>query len=226
MNKRNKNKGITLIALVITIVVLVILVGVSVSAAINAGLIENSKIAVENYDKEQKHEDKVMLDTLFTIQAVQKNVDLDMREGILIISPEQPEGEITNNVGKVLSELPDGYSIGNESGEKITDGITIMETGMTILDKDNNIVGRIAVLGELVNSACVDMEDSTIILDVIAGVSKPKDYEKAAMDVNRDGRINLIDTQLINGFDSGLKTEFPDEGYRGSIAEIVIEQES
>jgi len=49
-------KGITLVALVITIIVLVILVGVSVSVAINTGLINNSKTAVNNYGTAQTNE--------------------------------------------------------------------------------------------------------------------------------------------------------------------------
>ena len=53
-NKTNNQKGITLIALVITIVVLVILVGVTVSTAINTGLIANSKKAVSDYETKQK----------------------------------------------------------------------------------------------------------------------------------------------------------------------------
>ena len=42
-------KGITLVALVITIIVLIILAGVSISAAMNDGLIKNSKKAREDY---------------------------------------------------------------------------------------------------------------------------------------------------------------------------------
>jgi len=60
MNKQNK--GITLIALVITIVILVILVGVSVSAAINTGLVSNSKTAVKDYDKAQTNEKSQLLE--------------------------------------------------------------------------------------------------------------------------------------------------------------------
>ena len=61
MNKEKKiqnTKGITLIALVITIVVLVILVGVTVSTAINSGLIANSKKAVSDYEKVQGDEEQ------------------------------------------------------------------------------------------------------------------------------------------------------------------------
>ena len=42
---RNKDKGITLIALVITIIILLILAGISISALTNQGLFKNAKIA-------------------------------------------------------------------------------------------------------------------------------------------------------------------------------------
>ena len=51
-----EQKGITLVALVITIIVLVILVGVTVSVAINSGLIDNANQAVTGYDEAQTEE--------------------------------------------------------------------------------------------------------------------------------------------------------------------------
>lgn len=61
-------KGITLVALVITIIVLVILVGVSVSVAINAGLINNSKNAVDRYETAQGAEKNHLNDVETTVQ--------------------------------------------------------------------------------------------------------------------------------------------------------------
>jgi len=224
MYQQINNKGITLIALVITIIVLVILVGVTVSVTINTGLIENSKKAVADYDKAQQYEEKVVLDALFTINAAQKNVDLDMRQGILIISPEIVEIEITNTVGEVLSGLPDGYSIGNENGEKIADNTTIVDTGMSVLDKENNILGRVAVLGELSYDIYIDSSDILQTMYAMDGIVEPKDHEKLAMDVNRDGKINQTDLDMIQEVEREERSTFPDEGYRGSIADIVIEE--
>ena len=51
-----EQKGITLVALVITIIVLVILVGVTLSVAINSGLINNAKKAVKDYNTVQANE--------------------------------------------------------------------------------------------------------------------------------------------------------------------------
>ena len=48
---RNKDKGITLIALVITIIILLILAGISISALTNQGLFKNAKIAQNATEK-------------------------------------------------------------------------------------------------------------------------------------------------------------------------------
>ena len=42
---RNKNKGITLVALVITIIILLILAGISISALTNTGIFQKAKDA-------------------------------------------------------------------------------------------------------------------------------------------------------------------------------------
>ena len=48
---KNKNKGITLIALVITIIILLILAGISISALTNQGLFKNAKVAQNATEK-------------------------------------------------------------------------------------------------------------------------------------------------------------------------------
>ena len=53
-------KGITLVALVITIIVLIILAGVSISAALNNGLIDNAKTARDEYANAATAENEVI----------------------------------------------------------------------------------------------------------------------------------------------------------------------
>ena len=48
---KNKDKGITLIALVITIIILLILAGISISALTNQGLFKNAKAAQNATEK-------------------------------------------------------------------------------------------------------------------------------------------------------------------------------
>ena len=52
----NKNKGITLIALVITIIILLILSGISISALTNQGLFKNAKTAQNATEKAEKEQ--------------------------------------------------------------------------------------------------------------------------------------------------------------------------
>ena len=44
------NKGITLVALIITIIVLLILAGVSITFALQGGILDNAKKAVNEYN--------------------------------------------------------------------------------------------------------------------------------------------------------------------------------
>ena len=57
---KNKNKGITLIALVITIIILLILAGISISALTNQGLFKNTKKAKEATEEAQKKEQDLL----------------------------------------------------------------------------------------------------------------------------------------------------------------------
>ena len=57
---KNKNKGITLIALVITIIILLILAGISISALTNQGLFKNAKAAQNATEKAEAEQGKVL----------------------------------------------------------------------------------------------------------------------------------------------------------------------
>lgn len=71
MNKE-KQKGITLIALIITIIVMLILVAVTVNAAIGSGLFRHAKDSVEQFDEAQKKESNIGNDT-FVEDTVNKH---------------------------------------------------------------------------------------------------------------------------------------------------------
>ena len=57
---REKNKGITLVALVITIVILLILAGISISTLTNTGIFQKAKDAKKASENAQKEEDKLI----------------------------------------------------------------------------------------------------------------------------------------------------------------------
>ena len=50
------NKGITLVALIITIIVLLILAGVSITFALQGGILDNAQKAVNEYDNASTNE--------------------------------------------------------------------------------------------------------------------------------------------------------------------------
>ena len=56
MKELNKQKGITLIALITTIIILLILVGITINGLTSSGLFENAKLAKEKYQIEQELE--------------------------------------------------------------------------------------------------------------------------------------------------------------------------
>ena len=58
--KKNKNNGITLIALVITIIILLILAGISISAITNQRLFKNAKEAQNTTEKSEVEQEKVL----------------------------------------------------------------------------------------------------------------------------------------------------------------------
>ena len=122
--KLNKNKGITLIALVITIVILLILAGISISALTQTGIFGKAKQA-EQRSKEAQEEENATLGTYEN--------EIDKYVGKNNGNNESNEKKtVADNIGKVLStekniELQDikGNKIVVPAGFKIvSDGTT------------------------------------------------------------------------------------------------------
>ena len=120
---KNKNKGITLVALVITIIILLILAGISISALTNTGIFQkakDAKDASENAEKEQKQ----------TLSEYEKELNKYTAQ------------ELTNDkVNKVLSETENtilkdvnGNIFTLPAGFKITGDATTVDKGIIIED--------------------------------------------------------------------------------------------
>lgn len=71
-----KNKGITLIALVITIIILLILAGITIAQLTENGLFGKSKIAKENYEKEAVNEELQMAMQTLIANYISENKEL------------------------------------------------------------------------------------------------------------------------------------------------------
>ena len=107
MKMKSSSKGITLIALVITIIVLLILAGVSIAMLTgDNGILAQEKEAKEVTEEAEKKEIK-------DLAQIEANMHLNNYEYVT-----------ADNV-KVL--VPAGYTVMKEEGEKISDGIVIVD---------------------------------------------------------------------------------------------------
>ena len=128
---KNKDKGITLIALVITIIILLILAGISISALTNQGLFKNAKAAQNATEKAEKEQGQRLNEYEDEINKYLNNSNEDKKEVKLV----------ADNINKVLSttdntELKDAKEnkIVVPAGFKIINGATTVDKGIVIED--------------------------------------------------------------------------------------------
>ena len=127
---KNKDKGITLIALVITIIILLILAGISISALTNQGLFKNAKIAQNATEKAEKEQGQRLNEYEDEINKYLNNNNEDEKLGL-----------ITDNINKVLNKT-DNTKLKDEkankivvpAGFKIVNGATTVDKGIVIED--------------------------------------------------------------------------------------------
>ena len=126
----NKNKGITLIALVITIIILLILSGISISALTNQGLFKNAKAAQNATEKAEKEQGQRLNEYEDEINKYLNNANEDEKIGL-----------ITDNINKELSKTDNtklkdekGNRIVVPAGFKIVNGATTVDKGIVIED--------------------------------------------------------------------------------------------
>ena len=127
---RNKDKGITLIALVITIIILLILAGISISALTNQGLFKNAKTAQNATEKAEKEQGQRLNEYEDEINKYLNNANEDEKIGL-----------ITDNINKELSKTDNtklkdekGNRIVVPAGFKIVNGATTVDKGIVIED--------------------------------------------------------------------------------------------
>ena len=125
---KNKDKGITLIALVITIIILLILAGISISALTNQGLFKNAKIAQNATEKAEAEQGQRLNEYEDEINKYLENEDEHTKA-------------FKEKVGKVLSttdntEIKDAKNnkIVVPAGFKIVEGATTVDKGIVIED--------------------------------------------------------------------------------------------
>ena len=127
---KNKDKGITLIALVITIIILLILAGISISALTNQGLFKNAREAKNRTEAAQKEEQDLLNQYEDELNKYLNNSNEDEKIGL-----------ITDNINKVLNKT-DNTKLKDEkankivvpAGFKIVNGATTVDKGIVIED--------------------------------------------------------------------------------------------
>ena len=127
--KKNRQKGITLIALVVTIVVLIILATVSVNAVLgNNGIINRAQKARDSYSNSQKSEDEQM--AVLANEMAQYNEGNSSEDGKVTL-PDGWNGDKVNPVksdDNVVVPVPKGYVASTVEGEKsVSSGFVIKE---------------------------------------------------------------------------------------------------
>ncbi len=133
-------KGITLIALIITIIVMLILVGVTLSVALNGGLISKAQ---EAKTKTEYQEDREML-LASVVGAINNDAEVDY--------------------GKLDSNLPEGFTKADDGGYTGKSGNTFY------VDKKGNITDeKVVTPGATGPQVTADGETVTLTRDNVAG---------------------------------------------------------
>ena len=133
---KNKNKGITLIALVITIIILLILAGISISALTNQGLFKNAKIAqnaTEKAEKEQGQRLNEYEDEINKYLGNSKDESKDETKGITVEEAIKKNGALSTTDNTELKDAKNNKIV-VPAGFKIVEGATTVDKGIVIED--------------------------------------------------------------------------------------------
>ena len=200
MRKKEKNNGITLIALVITIVVLIILAGISISIILGEnGLVAKAKRAATQTEKVTANEEMGMY-------MASLRIDKDAGSG------QRLADYLSSNVGNDGLEdflnNGDGHAQVAYKGNKFL--VNLDDYTFTYLGKsDGQGVNR--HIKQILNN---NNEDVPGIAMVEAGEIETEDLGWKVLSVNSDGTVNLIANRNtgfevsisgINGYTNGVK---------------------
>ena len=129
---RNKDKGITLIALVITIIILLILAGISISALTNQGLFKNAKIAQNATEKAEKEQGQRLNEYEDEINKYLGN-SKDESKGPTVEEAIKKNGALSTTDNTELKDAKNNKIV-VPAGFKIVDGATTVDKGIVIED--------------------------------------------------------------------------------------------
>ena len=133
---KNKDKGITLIALVITIIILLILAGISISALTNQGLFKNAKAAqnaTEKAEKEQGQRLNEYEDEINKYLGNSKDESKDDTKGTTVEEAIKKNGALSTTDNTELKDAKNNKIV-VPAGFKIVEGATTVDKGIVIED--------------------------------------------------------------------------------------------
>ena len=220
--RNNKNKGITLIALVITIIVLLILAGVAISMLSGEnGILKKAAEAKTKTEEGQKQEETALtsmeLETYFQTENKKYKCSNGFITGITL----------GTKVSEFQSVLPDGYTVkaidetDNFTAKDPTDGQPIVATGLAI-QKDNKTVARTVIFGEVNGNGKINIADAGEINTILmVHVGTIEDYKIMAADVNHNGIIDKNDADIIKSIVLGEKYNIDQNKYVSKLENLI-----
>ena len=125
--QKNKQRGITLIALVVSIIVLIILAGVSIAMLVGEnGIITQAQIAKEETEKAQQNEEK-------GLQELEEYIDSSLGGETATTVAQAKGGMRYTNTTPIIDDsgntiyIPGGFKIASDSATDISDGVVITD---------------------------------------------------------------------------------------------------
>ena len=130
---QNRNKGITLIALIITIIILLILVGVSINLAIKGDLFGSAEKAVSGTNDKTAQEQTRVDELMGELDEVEREIEEQERQQEETEKPKNlPGTRVTENTKYIRNGktawIPKGFTVsGIKSEQSIDDGLVIYD---------------------------------------------------------------------------------------------------
>ena len=223
-----KNKGITLIALVITIIVLLILAGVAIAMLSGEnGILKKAAESKTKTEQAQKEEETRLTDMETTANFLTSNVSYKIKNGYMTGFT---VGDMVDKINKELKSLGYEINIKYDMTEKkdipIEDKTnTPIATGMSV-QKDGKTVARTVVFGDIYGDGVINARDQLILKNYISQENyEIKEWQKVAMDINSDGRIDIKDLDLIKLV---IRNEFivDQNRYTYNSNDLIVDRES
>ena len=182
MKQKNKNKGITLIALIITIILLLILAGVTIGQLTGNGLFDKVKLAKEKSEQTQKEENQILDSYVNEIANITGN-----RDTITLSTEEYNKLKNANNYSE--DEIEIGTWI---DGKKVYRKVLLNNTLTSIKPNiwENYYLAKELNIETLVNGRFGRKKDGKI-LDIMSDVNVWYDSSTNYISINRSFTLDF-----------------------------------